>query len=104
MVSTNAERLTLNAISALNKTADGPVIRFFHGIREKAGWKFPVAGMIMKALTAKPLPFARIITAIALFNVFFDVRTFFTYFIIGGHNKSLLILKSWYLQTLFAFS
>ena len=69
----------------MNKAVDGPVESFFHGFREKTGRKFPVAAVIMKALTAQPLPVAWIITAIALSQVFLDIRTLFTHEIIIGH-------------------
>ncbi len=72
-------------LAVLNKAANGPVISFLHGIREKAGRKLPVAAMIMKALAAQSLPLTGIITAITLFQVFLDVRTFFTHEIIGSH-------------------
>jgi hypothetical protein len=50
--------------------------------------------MIVKALTAQPLSITGNIAAIALFHIFFDVRTFFTHTIISGHLINLPIANS----------
>jgi hypothetical protein len=52
-------------LDGLDEPADGPVIGFFHGVREEAGREFVVPAVIVQTFTAVPLAGAGLVAAIA---------------------------------------
>jgi hypothetical protein len=57
-------------LDGLDEPADGPVIGFFHGVREEAGREFIIPAVIVQAFTAVPLAGAGLIAAIAAAPIF----------------------------------